>query len=583
MNAINTALFATFGAILLLNLTEAYDPAGSPIGWLIMLGLLAAHLPLLQFAFGRAETPRPLTVPRSLAIVISIGLVACATALAVHRAHARIFETAVIPDKSAQLGLAAQVAARMGTGDMLYGYTYRQDSAPALNSFPVGGVVPFALARRLGWDWRYASLMAMIITSALIVAGLVRVLLHHNSGQENTDTLPLGVALGGCGWLVLSRTQDYFNWGHVIVLWPFIALLGLALSTRRLLLAALATGLLASMNAGWLLVIPVLSCYFFAERRRGIFPLLAVMLLPPIITYTLFLDERNAFLPGVFGNLFAEGWQQERAASWRYPSLHALGDWLHLRPLIYLLAVAAIAALCLRMARTREAPRRIALLVICAFIITACGPTTYFFHWMSYAVLLASITPALVPIAAGMASSSLRVWQPISAALLIVVMTALIGYQVHRGFPGTINRLPEHRQGVERNLLAGFNVRSEDHAWGKSPDMAVGFTLDRREAGLLELHLGTIAGEFTPMNRTVIRVNGRDKGVFRALPGDYRYARVPLSKDDVMIGFNVVELDASWARTPRSLGVANDDRMVSVNYLGMRYLPRDEVQLAARP
>ncbi|MEO8377814.1 MAG: hypothetical protein ABI579_09105 [Candidatus Sumerlaeota bacterium] len=585
MSAPILAAFAAFCAIALLDFTEAFDPGGSSLGWLTMGALIAAHVPLLREALTRGstrlsagESPR---IPRWIAASLSIAIVIVTMTSVVRRAHEDIFSKAVIPAESAQLGLVAQIAARMETSDLLYGNTYRQGASSTLNAFPIGGVVPFALARKLGWDSRYASLAAAILCAGFILAGVVHILRVHGPGKS--DGLPIAMALAGVGWICLRRSVDYFNWGHTVVLWPLIALLGLAMSTRKTLIVAIVAGLLAAMNAGWLLLLPVVACFLFAEDRRK-FPLLLLVLCAfPAVVYTLFLDERNAFLPGVFGSLFEEGWKLERGASWRFASIHAFTDILHLRPVVYAMALCALVLLCIRIIKSQNPRQRVMLFTLAVFTVVACGPTTYFFHWISYAILIGSVLPAFVSATASSISPRWRVMELFSGAALASLLFAAVAMRLNSGISDTIDKLPKSMQGVDRNLLSGFNVRSEDHAWGKSPHMAVGFTMDRRQAGTLELHLGTIGGDFTPINNTMIRVNGHDKGVFRVLPGEYRYARIPLSKDDVVIGFNVVELNAAWARTPRSLGISADDRTVSISYLGMRFLPwTNEVQLAAR-
>lgn len=575
------AAFSVFCAILLLDVTEAYDPGGSPIGWIIMIGLVLAHRPLIREAFTNCESSAPPMIPRRLAAMLSVGIVLVGTLFVTYHVQENIFRRAVVPADSAQLGVIAQAVPRMETGDLLYGYTYRQGESKVLNPVPVGGVLPFALARELGFDLRYASLGGAIVAAALILAGMVFILRNSHRGAPVMNALPLVVALAGVGCLCLRRSIDFFNWGHTAVQWPLVALLGLAMSARRPLIVALAAGLLAAMNAGWLLMLPVVGCFLFAEWRKA-FPLSLVLLfIFPVAAYTLFLDQENAFLPGVFGRIFEDGLKLQKSGSWRFASLHGITDWLHLRPVVYVAALVMLGILCRRIVSAHDLPQRIKLFALAMFVIIACGPVAYFFHWISYAIFLAGIAPAFVAVARDAAPPRWRMMEFSAAGFLVMISAGLVAASVWAGYPDAINRQADGKQGVDRNLLAGFNVRSEDHAWGKGKEMAVGFTLDRRNAGTLELHLGTLGGDFTPMNRTIIRVNGRQKGVFRVLPGDYRYARVPLSEDDVVIGFNVVELEASWSRTPRSLGVAADDRNVSINYLGMRFLPR-EVQLASR-
>ena len=583
MGSLTIACLSTFAALGLLALTEAYDPPGSSLAWLITIGLIAGHLPLLS---RDPDDPRYRPAapfgPR-VALVAAPILLVLAMAWPLWKAHDGIFTTAVLPRKSAQLGLMTQVVSRLGGEDLLYGYTYPRDGYTQVNPFPVGGVIPYALARQAGLDWRYANLAAGALLLALLIPGVIALARRGDAtaGTDNERALAvLAMALAGGGWMALGRSTDYLNWGTAAVLWPLILCLGYCLAARLSLLAALCAGLLAAMNPGWLLLLPVVLACLYKDGPRDFPKCLLLAIVAPLLAWSAFQGEFQVMLEGILGGPFSDGAKQSHGASWRFPSIHGLADWLSARHLVYLLAVGVLGFLAREIVLRADRRERLRLLAVAGFIVVACAPATYFFHWMAHGILLAGLLPAIAAAPGTEPASSpgftfrLTDWLPGTAAAAL--LAAAIFFRLHGGIDGTLDRLPGQQQGVDRNLLSGFNVRSEDHAWGKDPNMAVGFTMTKRRPGTLELHLGTIGGDFTPFNPTTIRVNGKQHGVFHALPGDYRYARVPLSREDLIVGFNVVELDAAWSRTPRSLNVANDDRHVSINFLGMRLLPPAE-------
>ena len=150
---------------------------------------------------------------------------------------------------------------------------------------------------------------------------------------------------------------------------------------------------------------------------------------------------------------------------------------------------------------------------------------------------------------------------------------------IHDGLFDTIDRRPGFRQGPQEQLLIGWNVDQGTYTWATDPSATTGFWLNRTENGLLELNLGALGGEFTAWNPVAVRVNGTAKGTFFIAPGKEGYARIPLAAADLNVGFNAVEIAARWARTPRSLNVYADDRLLSFKYQGMRFIP--EAALAA--
>lgn len=571
------ATAVTLLVLLFLDLTEAYDPPGSAVAWLLIIPLLAVHLLLLRRQ-PRLHAPAPTTTSIRAASIIAILLIALFTTISVLRFHNSIFHQAVIPRANAQLGLVTQVLARIGTNDLLYGYTYPRAGYTELNPFPIGLVIPYGFARALGLDWRYAPLAATALLGALLIAAVVILARRFpHSGLTEHHNFALVLIAAGAAAFMLPRTTEFFQWGHTIVLWPLIAAFALAVSHRLHLLTALLAGILAAMNPGWLLMLPLVAGLLASESRRAIPPAILLLAIPPLLAYAPFRAEFSPLLEGISGSAFAEGLKQAAAGSARFPSIHALGDFLGLRLPIYLLALAAIITLAIRIARSHDRLSRLSLLALGAFIIIAAAPATYFFQWTAHLILLAGLVPGAMlaaPEDQPPPDAPPRPWEFALVPLATILFLAPASIQLARGIDGTINRAPGFAQRVDRNLLDGFNVRSEDHAWGRQPHMVVGFTLDQLRPGILEIHLGTLGGDFTPLNPTNIRINGRLKGAYIDLPGDYGYARVPIDIHDVHIGFNIVELDARWARTPRSLNISDDPRLLSISYLGMRFLPQ---------
>ncbi len=596
IKSLSIAALATTAGIFLLAWTEEFSPAGSPFGWLIMALIIAGHLPLLRKSTEHEFSQSPQKLPTAIVgIVSAIAITLCAMWLCQNDLN-KIFNSPVVPRESAQLGLLTQVASRIGTEQLLYSEPYPRIGYDETNAFPIALAIPYALARAWGFDWRFAGFGAVAFLAALLAASALRLSQSEFARRDPIWHLIAQAALivGGAGWLISFRTTDFLQWGPTAPLWPLIAALGLTLAMRWWLMTAFVAGLLAAMNAGWFLMVPALIAYLYNETRNHQnkqFPLLLVVLFSiPAITFGPFNLQWESMGTGILGSIFNGAANQQEIGAHRFPSIHAFGDFLGLRWPIYLCALAGLAYCARIIATTSDASERLRMFALSGLILVSCGPMVWFFHWYSHGILLAALIPAAANCSRSIESEepaahpTIKYLPLLAGAFVLVVISIQAIVYISSPIPDTINNAPEGRQSHLLNLAAGWNVESEDHVWGREKYMAVGFTMNDTGPGVLELHLGTIGGDFTPFNPVVFRVNGRVAGVWRELPGEYGYARIPLLEPgDVHIGYNVVELEAQWSRTPKSLNVADDERRLSVSYLGMRWIPLDQLPVDALP
>lgn len=567
-NPLAFATLATVLVICLLQLTEAYDPPGSIIGWLCALVLAWAHLRLVvgrqSSVVGETTFPisynadRPPITDRRPTTALSrfpaLALILTAAAFLLWNASARLFESGIVPRASAQLGLASQVASRLGGPVPLYRVEYPRAGFSERNSFPVGATIPFAMARAYRWDWRAANIVGAAFLAAMLAAAVVSV-----GSREGALALAAMAA-----WLLLPRTADYLGWGQAAPLWPLIFALGASLAAGHALMAALLAGLLAASSVGWVLLAPAVLAAFWRSNRAQFPVLVAALIVPPLFAYGLARSEFHDVLKGILGGPFGEG-RAQRSDSWRFATLHGVGDFFGLRMVVYVAGAAGIALVARRMisASDEERPR---LFAAAAFLVVACAPVAHFFHWMAHAVLLAGLVAGSEAVRAPARAWTWRIAIAGATAAGLVWMLPLRAESATRALD-----LGSGRQRHDAFMLEGWNIESADHVWGRDKYLATGFVLSRPTDGLLELHFETLGGEFTPINPVVIRVNGIAKAVYRELPGRGSYALVRLAAEELNAGFNTVELECGWARTPVSYRVSTDTRRVSVMYRGMRF------------
>lgn len=577
--ALSLAAGATAVAVVGLALTEAHVPSGSPVGWLMLLIAAAGHLSLLRRDRPKEPLAVPFPVPRVWLGWVLVALALVGTTVLVTHHMERIFVQPVLPRASAQLGLVTQAVARITTDRPLYAAAYERQGYMELNGNPPGLLLAFAAARANALDWRFASLAGVALAGLLIALGTS---LLANSAWRPADDLDgiLAVAATAAGILplVLHPTLEFLQWGHSAPLWPLLVLFGLSLALGWQVMAGLAAGLLSTMTLGWLPMLAPVGALLWRGRSRGA---LVAMVLPPLMAYGAWRLEGEALGHAMLGNVFGEGaGQAESLLGWREATLHGLTDFLGLRPGVYLLGLVAVGgATVFAAGRDRTPQERINAVALAHFALIACGPVAHFFHWTAHALLLAGLVPAAAmaaPLPVGAtAQPSLR----FSARELLLALggggalAAMAVLPVRLGLFDTLDRRADFREGPQDQLWLGWNVDQGTYTWARDTAGTTGFWLDRPQNGLLELQLGSHGGEFTAWNPVRISINGAPKGTFFIAPGKEGFARVPLAASDVNVGFNAVEIVARWTRTPRSLNIYPDDRLLSFKYRGMRFIP----------
>lgn len=570
-------LLLTGVGLVLIALFEEYNPGGSALAWLLLLFIVLGHLPLftrrlpaladkihhLQWRF----SPGRLT-----GVVLVILLFASLTLT--WRQHQQIFTNPVDPMETAHIGLMLQASSRWAAGETpLYHHVYPRTEGGARNRFPTALKLPYLTARAWGLEWRFANLAATILFGGLLVFAATWMGLRGRSDQSRAALLALVI---GVAWLLTDPVVGMMHWGYWAVMWPLVLALGLSLSAGWWVAVALLAGALAAMTPGWVLLLPVIGVILWRESP-GRFPaLLVMMLLLPLVSYGVSRAEGEAFFQGVLGSFFNEGAAQTKAGSWRYPTLHAWGDLLAMRHAFYLLALVLLVALGRETVRATTSRRRAELLAAASFVVIGFGPATYQYHWYAQCALLVGLLPLYI--CGGDEASderpapgSLNVPGMLGGATVAacVALCLVLTLNVRTA----LNQVPDGRQAHTQNLVSGFNIPSADHVWGRRPYMVTGFYLDRPVGGFLEIELESLQGDFIPYNPAVIRVNGFQKAYFMAPPGSRRVARLALSPADVHVGFNVVEIRANWARSPRSYNLHDDNRPLSLRYSGLSFRP----------
>lgn len=582
--ALAATLLATFSVLVLLVYTDYLDGGapGSPLALPLLAVLLAAHLPLLRSEDAGPRLPFSMSpgVLGTAAVVLAL-----LTALRfVHMGQAALYETPVEPRSNAQLGLVTQVVARIEAAQPIYTGVYTRDGYTESNVLAPGAVLPFAAARAWGFEWRYASLAGAGLMAMLLAASMALVatrIPNTPPGRDLAGTTLFALLAGGAGWMLVPVLTPYLHWGHTMPQWPLLLGFGVALGAGLAVLAALAAGLLATMTPGWLVLLPVAGALLWREVPAGRRAMAAACLLgPAIVAYGAWRAEFTAMFSALLGETLRSQ-TAEPLVSATLPTLHAVGDFLRLRPGIYGAALLGLGFLARAILRCEDRGRRLSLFAFAAFLVLVCGPVAYAYHWMAHLALLCGLLAGRVladlpAVEAGPFAG--RVWSAPAARAALLGSCLLVLLPLGRllvGFEPAVNRQPGGAQHPTRLLLAGFNVESADHAWGAEPRVAIGLPHDGPGPGTLQIKLGTLGGTFTPNNPVRIAINGHERGVFRALPGNVAYALVPMGPGDLHRGFNVVELRAAWARTPRSLNIdPTDTRTMSVFYQGLNFVPR---------
>lgn len=566
--------------VFLLNWTQEYDPPGSPLGWLLIAVMLWAHWPLAAPENKPVEkAPDPAKPAMGWPLLLTAGLLSFLAAFSAWSYGQAIYTQLFAPKDGAQLGLIAQALGRWETFPHIYDDSYLRDEYHQVNSFFPGNLLAYWLVRELGFEWRYGTLISL--------AGVFSLLAGAAAALWRTGYSPAqGPLLGGMAGLLLAMlwvlSGSHFGtlfWVHTPPVWLMSALFGVACAARWHLIEALALGALAAANPGWLLLAPAGGALML---RLGARPLhLLPILLVPIAAFGMIRQESEVFWEYVFGEVFRAGAAQaEEMTAWRYASFHAWGDIAGLRPGIYLLGFGTILFSAAAIFRAQTEEKAIHLFAFMAFLALACAPRVYLFHWMGHAILLAALLPAayLASESADEQMPTRRLsfgWQGTSAGAGCLALSLLAGFlPLYRGVDSALSGENADRwQPANENIALGFHYVGEDWGWGAGRSMTTGFFLDEVRAGMLRVRIGTLGGPFTAYNPFVIRVNGVETYRYFIIPGDYKEVSALIPERFVHVGFNTVEIEPEWARTPISLGAGEDERELSLNYGGLQFVP----------
>lgn len=562
---LGVALATTGLAVLLLAWGEDYSPPGTAWAWLIMLLLIAGHWGLVRGAGDPAAPARGGWMPS----VVVAGVLALAAMSLGGRHVDQVFRDPIDPLSMAHMGLMDQVTARAAGGlKPLYSRDYPRQWGWERNRFAPGTIGWFCAARAAGMDPRLGNGVALVLAAGLMAAAWA-VAVGRGAGWGAGAAVVLGAA-----WMATGPPLGILNWAVLAPIWPLVAGLGLAMATGRVAVAMGLGAALALANPGWIVMMPVLGAWGWATAGRRALPWMGLLVVGPLLVAGWWRSEWESLLMGVLGGPFLEGAGiATGGTAGRYPSFHALGDAIGLRPALYVMGLVAAGAIAWRLATVpMTAARRLEWVALAAFVVLAAGPATFAFHWYSHACLLVGLLPGVLPAPAAApapARAMRRALMPVAVTALAAapLVSALWG-----GVPGVLNRRPAGWQPHYLHLVSGFSVPGEDHVWGTTRHLVTGFHADRRTARRLDIHLTALQGDFTPYNPAVIRVNGRPAALFMAQPGRSRLAAVPLAPGDLRVGFNTVEIETAWTRTPASLGLGDDTRTLSIRYDGLRLL-----------
>lgn len=568
------AALATAGVLLAAIHTEQYNPAGSPLAPVLLVLLVAVHVPLLRVArrWRVAEHPvRAWGAGLAAAVVLAV-----AAGVFLWRNQADVYTVAVNPLGSSQLGLAVQAAARMETASPLYAREYPRGGYEDLLPLLPGGVMPFAMARVAGFDWRYATLLSVALMAGLLAAagGLFAFARSYRHRGEDPWVAMLALVAAGGAWLLVPQVWPFVHWGHAGPQWMWLAAVGFALAARWWSLAALSAGMLAALSPGWWLMLPGTAVLLWRERPGRRFTALAALLVAPLfLTLGAWRHEFFPMLRAVVGSAFRAGAALEPEQTWRHLTLHGMGDLPGLRIAVYAVGVVAVGMLAREIARRGTRRERYRLYALTSFVICLCGPVAYFFHWIGHGVLLAAMCPAAL--LADNEEEPPRAAASLLGGATVVVLAGLMIFQLNTRLVlvPTGAELIRMQPTTPDHLVDGFNVPSADHAWGATRRMVLGLPMRHPGPGTITIDLGTLDAEFAPFNPVVVSVNGRPRALWRDYPGAFSRVVVPVRPGDLVNGHNIIELTTNYARTPRSLNIPGDNRVVSVAYKGLVYTP----------
>jgi len=477
----------------------------------------------------------------------------------------------------AQLGALAQTAERMRSGEVVYpnpipmaGYETYPSAMPALT-------LPIRAVRANALDWRMATLLAEATAVAIAIGAVIALTL-----RGAPLSVIAGVALGLGGFLLAPKLEGFAQWGSSAPLWPLVGGLGVALASRKSWIVAVLAGVLASMSIGWLMLFPVVAAVLWrVERERAAVPLVVAAMIPAVAILT-FRDEMFPMFSHILGVPFLRADPQSAGEiePWLFPSLSGAATAMKMGPPLFAWVVIFIIYTVRRIVREDTDERAIERFALVAFIVVACGPATFSFDYYSHVILLGGLLFArwiwcAKPTPSAPARDVLIPWVTAIAACAILLLP--VAYKVRKGNALALDRRESGTQPPGELRMSGWlepDVDGRVMSDGRFAEVA--FHLRRARPCAIEVDLEVPGGTYTPYNPITVRLNGRNCGEWIALPGERFICRINVDDPAMLVrGVNVIAIEATWARSMKSLGIWNDARPTAFRYGGLKFQKLD--------
>lgn len=568
MDRHSLAFLATVLAVFALDGAQDAQRGGSVLAIPVVALLALAHARLLS----RNEESGTAAAPRAVAAAAPY-VAAGALLLSIHFQLDAIFAKAVSPFRSSQLGLTLQANEALREGLNPYAMEFELDGFKSRSPFLPAMTLPYLLAREYGLDVRFASLGLFAVAAAAAGALWLR--------AERRDPLPL---LAIAALALAPGFIDSLQYGNAAPVWPLIAFFAFALSARWRVAAALAAGLLAAASPGWVLLLPLTLLAVFRLLGGSPVPIVLAGLLPVTLTAGVFFNSLDDLAQAILLPMFspASGASDETERLWRMPTFSALATAINFGPVLWLGALTILAALARRIWRSdsRSAAGRDCIassLVLGSFVTLAAAPTAFAFQYYAHLLLLGMLSP----LRSGPGAVPVRFREFAPLPLLPVAVAAFAWVWIARADIEALSRRPLAMLRHDRGLDAGWSIPARDHVWGNERIAEVSFALDRPIVGYIDTRLGSLPGEWAPMNETEVFVNGRRKLLWRSLPGRFEDVRIPVDQPgDLVAGRNAISFRTAYARSPKSLGIGDDPRTLSIAWHGMRLVESKDAALS---
>jgi hypothetical protein len=440
-----------------------------------------------------------------------------------------------------------------------------------------GLTIPFLAIRAQSLDWRIATLAAEALAAALAIGALIALTL-----RGAPISVVAGVALGLGGFLLAPKLEGFAQWGITAPLWPLIGGLGIALAYRKGWIAAVLAGLLASMSVGWMILYPVIAAVLWRDQKeRALLPIVVGAAIP-IIAILTFRYEMFTMFTHVLGVPFLRADPQAAGEiePWLFPTLSGAATAMKMGPPLFAWVLLFVGYSAKRIVSEPLAERAIDRLALVGFVVVACGPATFSFDYYSHVILLGGLLSArwmwgANPETNASPRSVILPWAAGLAAL--VLLLAPVSYKIRKGNALALDRRETREQpAVELRMSGWLEPDADGRVMSDGKYAEVSFFLRRVKPCVIEVDLEVPGGEYTPYNPITVRLNGRDCGEWIALPGQRFTCRIVADEPAMLIrGANVISIEASWARSMKSLGIWNDARPTAFRYGGLKHSKLD--------